>query len=67
MLLTIFWASPLGKDKKIKSNSFQLILFDEVSFGSFFVILESKSDNFLPKFFVAQRYNIFTLGCFDKL
>ena len=34
--LIIFWASPLGNDKKTKSNLSQLIDFKDDIFGNFF-------------------------------
>ena len=63
----IFWASPLGNDKKTKSKSSQLILLIDDVLGSFFLILLSKKEIFLFKFFVAHKFTILTLGCLDRI
>ena len=47
--------SPFGKDKKTRSNLFQLIFLIEEIFGKFELILLSKKEIFLPKFFVAHK------------
>ena len=39
----IFWASPLGRDRKTKSKFFQSILFIEEIKGNFFLFFDRKN------------------------
>ena len=61
--LIIFCASPLGRDKKTKFKFSQFILLTDVILGNFFFILLSKKLIFFPKYLVAHKFTIFTLGC----
>ena len=60
-----FCASPFGKDKKTKSKFFQFTSLINVILGNFFLFFCQKN-LFFPKFLVAHRYLILTLGGLDS-